>query len=638
MVKLPIRKLLDKWDEEQRKLWLRRLCLLLGVAFLLTFFLEYRYFVNNVTDAWNFVTERPLVYLFNSFLMFLILAFFTALFNKPFRSIFFTTMMIIIITYIHISKFELRGTPLLPEDFQLASEASSLTKFVAWGSIIKLIIAILLVFCACKILDKLTSHFFGIPEKRQKGLEKVWWKRSETYLRLLVMTISLIAFLTSTDFIRHHNGQRYQEIPFLHSELVAWNQVRNYDYNGFIVGFLYNWNKYDLAEPAGYSEEKITEIADEYNKEKAEEDQTRTSLQDTDYNIVIVLNESFYDAEIIKSYYNYGDKDVTPNLHRITRKYPSGLMYSLDYGGGTANIEFEVLTGLSNYWANTVPYTDLLPKTGEVPSIANFAKENGYTTTAIHPFNGGMYKRNIALKNEGFDTFITETEMDFTEHEGDGNLSSQYINDRSAYNQVLKTLNDSSDKQLITLITMQNHTPYDEDIYQNLEFRIPEYEEEDWWREWRIATYLQLMHKSDQYLGEFIDSLDHSDEKTVVLFFGDHSPGIFDKVNYHEDKAVRDLSRMTPYFIYANFDLGDAERNLPMTTPNCLSNTLLNTLNVKKPSLDYLLDQVCTETPILTPNYWGDQAPFQSTALSNYELVNYDILGGKKYWMSLTNN
>ena len=320
------------------------------------------------------------------------------------------------------------------------------------------------------------------------------------------------------------------------------------------------------------------------------------------------------------------------------RQYPSGLMYSVDYGGGTANVEFEVLTGLSNYWANTVPYTDLLPKAGKIPSIASFLKNQEYQTTAIHPFNGGMYKRNIALKNEGFDTFITESEMDFTEHEGEGENQSQYINDRSAYQQVLKTLQDSEKKQMVLLITMQNHTPYDQDIYTELDFRNPEYEQEDWWREWRIATFLQLMHKSDEYLGEFIDSLNKTDEKTVVLFFGDHSPGIFDKVNEHAEKSVRDLARMTPYFIYANFDMGETERNLPMTTPNCLTNTLYNTLRVQKPTLSYLLDEVCTETPILTPNYWGDEAPFQSTALSNYELVNYDILGGKKYWMKLAAN
>ena len=126
-------------------------------------------------------------------------------------------------------------------------------------------------------------------------------------------------------------------------------------------------------------------------------------------------------------------------------------MYSLDYGGGTANIEFETFTGLTNFWLNTVPYTALVPKAGEIPSIARTLKDAGHSTVAIHPYNGGMYKRNISLKNEGFDEFITEIEMEYTEHEG----TSEYINDKSAYEETLKALRGSEDAQVVGLITMQ---------------------------------------------------------------------------------------------------------------------------------------------------------------------------------------
>ena len=570
--------------------------------------------------------------------MLCILVLFTAILRRPWIAITAVNMIIMIVTYIHISKFELRGTPLLPEDFQLASEAASLTKFVNWGSIVRLIVAIGISWGLGLLLEKLTWDFFGFKKRWQTDLEKAWLRRGETKLRFALAAIAILGFVAGTDFVRHHNGQRYEEIWWLNTELVAWNQVRNYDYNGFILGFLYNWSKFELSAPNGYSEEKIEEVAAEYTAKKAS-DTERASLQDADYNIVIVLNESFYDPEIIKEYYNYGEADVTPELHKIMAENPSGQMYSTDYGGGTANIEFEVLTGLTNYWANTVPYTDLLPKTGAIPSLASFAKENGYQTTAIHPFNGGMYKRNIALAAEGFDKFITETEMGFTEHEGTGGNQSQYINDQSAYRQVLKELGEADEKEMVLLITMQNHTPYDEDIYEQLDFRIPEYEEEDWWREWRVATYLQLLHQSDKYLGEFIEELEKSEEKTVVLFFGDHSPGIFDKVSENEEKEVRDLARLTPYFVYANFELEDSttegsatDGGLPTTTPNCLGNTMFNLLGTTKPTLGYLLDEVCAEAPILTANYWGEEAPFQSTVLSNYELVNYDILGGTKIW------
>ena len=184
---------------------------------------------------------------------------------------------------------------------------------------------------------------------------------------------------------------------------------------------------------------------------------------------------------------------------------------------------------------------------------------------------------------------------------------------------------------------MQNHAPYDVDIYDQLDYRVPEYAAEDWWREWRIANYLQTLHNSDKYLGEFIAELDNFDEKTVVLFYGDHSPGVFDDVSKNENKSIRDLSRLTPYFVYANFEIDTSKKDLglPTTTPNCLSNTMFNILGAKKPALGYLLDKVCTENPALTPAYFGDGGPFQSTDLSNYKLINYDILGGKKYTVDL---
>lgn len=641
------RKLSTIFTPKRRRILLKAIIILAG-ALLLTWLLQYRYFLNDAPRVWQFITERPLVFFYSALLMYFIILFFSAFTRGPFLAIGLVAAIILGVTYAHINKFIMRGTPLLPEDFQLATESTTLVKFIDFGGLVRIALAIILTIALALLLDYLTRRVL----RRETVNSHSFWRRHQLVPRALTAAVACLLFMACTDFARNHQGQRYEQIPWLNSEFVAWNQVRNYNYNGFLLGFLYNWSKFELAEPDGYNKEEITNIADTYNEVKKTADATRVSLKKQDYNIVIILNESFYDTSIIKDYYQY-EGDVTPELHKIAKKYPSGQMYSLDYGGGTANIEFEALTGLSNYWVNTVPYTDLIPKAGEIPSIATFAKKNGYATTAIHPFNGGMYKRNIALKNEGFDEFITELEVSHTEHDG----NSQYINDHSAYQETLDLLNKSDQKQLVALITMQNHSPYNADIYDHHDFTITNMDD-DPSKKSDIETYLQSLHNSDAYLGEFISALDQSDEPTVVLFFGDHSPGIFSRVNDHEDKVVRDLARLTPYFIYTNFDTKDAAnptgtlevattttaensdsvnyttKHLPTTTPNCFTNTLYNYLNLKKPTLSYLLDEICTETPILTPAYFADSAPFKSTELSSYELVIYDILGGKKYWLS----
>lgn len=597
----------------------------MGLSLLLTWYLEYRYFVNNAGSAWQFVFERPRVFLFNAFLMGMIMLIVMGIFYRPFLSAGVVGAFITAMTYAHINKFIVRGSPLLPEDLIMASEGTSLLKFVDLGGLVRMIVAMVLIIMLALWLDHLTRKFW---QRENTKKIKNRWKRLALNPRVMMFLAGCLLFNVSTDFIRHHSGQRYEEIPWLNTKLVAWNQVRNYDHNGFIVGFLYNWSKFELAKPDGYSEQKIQEIAKKYNKIKAatEKNSQLIDLKDADFNIVVILNESFYDPDIISKYYPYkGSKELLPNYKNIKKKFPSGQMYSLDYGGGTANIEFEVLTGLSNYWANTVPYTDLLPRTGAIPALASYAKTKGYKTVAIHPFNGGMYKRNFALKNEGFDKFITEQEMKHTKHEG----FSQYINDQSAYRETLDVLKKQKQKQMIGLITMQNHTPYDSDIYDHYDFH-PLKLDDDPWQKTSFTTFMQLMHESDKYLGEFVSELEKMNEKTVVLFFGDHSPGVFYRVSDHPEKEVRDLSRLTPYFVYANFDL--PKTDLPTNTPNCLSNTLFNVLGLKKPSMMYLLDQICKETPILTPFYFNGAEPFQSTELSSYQLINYDILGGKKYW------
>ena len=348
---------------------------------------------------------------------------------------------------------------------------------------------------------------------------------------------------------------------------------------------------------------------------------------------MVVLNESFFDPSVewqgkkFEDYYPHSGGEITPNLRRIQSQYPSGYMYTTDYGGGTANIEFETLTGLSNYWMNTVPYTAIIPKLNRVPSIANMLKDEGYTASAIHPFNGGMYKRNISLKKEGFDEFTTEMEMDYTEHEGD----SEYINDRSAYRQTIKELEEGNKRQVIALITMQNHTPYYSWIYDETKYEITDKTIDEERRE-EIATYYQSLHTSDAYLGEFIDSLEHMDKKVVVIFFGDHSAGLFDNVNENDNKKVRDLARLTPYFVYANFETEYKNKDLPTTTPNCIVNSAFNTLNWQKNARYYLLDDVCSESPILAPTYFDGNEPAETETLRKYRLLIYDLMSSSSYW------
>ena len=635
-MKKSARKFLDiitpkNWGEKTRFVVASVVFLLIS-AIVLTWFLEYRYFINDFSRVWSFVFGSPLVFLFNAFIIWLILMAIWAVCGRPILTTGIGFAALAILTFIHIAKYNSRGYPLLPEDFQLASEASSLSKFVDIGSIVRLIIAIIIV----EALLAAFSYYCGkkLCLRRKGDKKQNIFFRHLAITRIVTLALAILVFMGSTYFVRHNEGIRYEDI-FLGTHFTAWNQNRNYDDNGFVLGFLYNFQKLNLGAPDGYSEERIANIKEQYSIVAKSENAKRKKAADEDVSFVVILNESFFDPSVefqgkkFSDYYQIEGGEVLPELHEIQKKAASGSMYSLDYGGGTANIEFETLTSLTNFWTNTVPYTALIPKAGEIPSIAQMLKKQKYATSAIHPFNGGMYKRNIALKNEGFDKFTTELEMDFKEHEGD----SEYINDQSAYKQTVKELSESKDNQVIGLITMQNHTPYNESTYEEHQFKVTGSKKIDDTRTQSIETYLQTIHESDKYLGEFISDLEQLDKKVVVLFFGDHSAGVFDITNDSKDKEVRDLSRVTPYFVWSNFDAGLAGKKLATTTPNCMSNTMLNLLNLQKDPLYYLVDDVCREQPILTATYL-DGLDFKLTkTLQDYQLVTYDVLGGQKYWI-----
>ena len=623
------------WNEKV-KFVVASFVFLAAVAIFLTWFLEYRFFENDFEKTWNFVFGKwtKAAFWYSCLIVWLGLLFIWAICGRTILTAAFATVVFFIITFIQVAKNNARGFPLLPEDFQLAGEAGTLTKFVDIGAIVRLIIAIIIV---C-VLFALLSRYFGFKlHLRYRGKKEQNIVFRHLFItRAAILVIASFCLVVSTDFARNNTGERYEN-TFLNTIFTAWSQKDNYRDNGFLIGFLYNLQKLKLEAPSEYGEERISNIKNEYDIIAKTENEKRLNPADEDVSVVVILDESYFDPSVefqgkkFSDYYNITSGDLTPELHRIQKEAASGKMYSLDYGGGTANIEFEVLTSLTNFWTRTIPYTSLLPKTEKVSSIASMLKPLDYTTLAIHPFNGGMYKRNIAIKKEGFDTFMTEVEIEDTKHDE----SSAYTSDEVTYDETLKALQSTGDRQVIGVITMQNHTPYypSEKSRNTINVETSEQISDD--KKDELGAYLYSLHRSDKHLGDFIDKLKTLDKKVAVLFFGDHSPGVFPIVNDSTDKEVHDLSRVTPYFIWTNYETDIAGKELPTTSPNCLTNTMLNILRWKKDSIYYLVDKVCAEQPILAESYLDSSKEFEMTkALKEYQLASYDILAGKQYWYS----
>ncbi len=609
--------------------------LLAVVAIFLTWFMIWRTNLCDAEAAMEFIQEKPKLAYYDYLVVFSLLGLLAAVTWRPFLSTGIIFAGLSILSFIHIQKFQLRAEPLLPEEFAMADKAGNLMQFVDGDAVARLVWGVIFVIVGSALAEYYIRRFVS---RSPKNLP--WWDRSTLVPRTTctMVALALLAGITNP-ILRRKDYDWLGDIDFR-----AWDQARNYRENGFIVGFIYNLGSNVVETPAEYSEAKMAEVAEKYETKKLADDASRLDWSDEVDNVIVVLAETFYDPALLTKYYDYYGGDVTPNLHEIFRKYPSGYMYSPEYGGGTANVEFEVQTGLTNYWARTYPYVNVVSKLDNLYGIANWSKKSGFDTTAVHSYDGAIYKRNIVYPKLGYDAFIDEDDMTHTEHE----YWSGVINDQSIYNEVLDLLKNNDGKQMIMTVTMQNHAPYDQAGYPKYEFtqKTKRSESND------IEASFQSLHESDKYLAEFIEELDKLDERTVVLWFGDHAMGSLDQYVKSGERADYNTAHLTPYFIYANFEiennaklesnidelvdieLGKKVRglDLPTTSPNCLQNTMYNVLNLKKPAFFYLLDDVCTTNPILTNAYLDGKPPVQDEALADYELVNYDMLFGKHYW------
>ena len=586
----------------------------------LSWFIQFRYHANDFNAINEFITTQPEIFWYGALIIFFALLFLTAIFRRPFLVCGVVMAALIIITFAHINKFTLRNEPLLPEDLQLVEEADTLVTYVNISNLLRTILAAICALVAGIMGNFLARQFFPVNKSAP------WWVRHSLIPRAAIAVVALLGFLKTTNFIIKDKGNDPNgNYAWLKARFVSWNQTDNYNTNGFLFGFLYNIGKTSTSQPENYSKETIADISKQLKDLETTKNRTKTPLSEVE-NIIVILSESSYDPELIREFYPYSGNDVTPNLHSITKNHAGGYMFSPGYGGGTANIEFEVFTGLSNYWLGGTPYVDFVSKTPNTPSLASWAKSKNFETTALHSYLGSSYKRNFSLKNEGFDNFITMNEMLNTKTAP----NSGYISDWSIYKDALDLLRNNDKKQFLGIITMQNHTPYYELSYaadfQPLNDDNPESSA-------TANSYFNRLHSADAGLGNFISALDALDEKTIVLWFGDHAGGsAINSIRDNENVEISNLAYETPYFIYSNFEVTEQQNPLPTTSPNCLSNTFFNYFNLEKPGLYYLLDNVCSENPILTNNYFANgKSPKNTTSLKDYQLINYDLASGKQF-------
>lgn len=610
---------LPKLKNTYKKTFTRKNKFLLGIilSVLIASFLMLIYVFtwqySGLDKAITYMQEHSEITSFSLVVVFLLLILLISIIGNSTVSIGIGFALITVIMFINQEKMNSRNTPFLPEDLMMSSEAGALSSMVNIWAILGIIALVVFFIGGSIYIDRILKKKFDYK----------FPKKYKHILRIALLFSSFTALAYHTDFIRNKVEGNYVKVEFLNTEINSYNQEENYRINGFIIGTICNIQPKKMVQPEGYSKEKIDEITKKYAQIAEKENKNKKSLSDEKVNIVYTMSESFIDPKLAKDIYDYGENDPIPYTRSIVKENTSGWTATSEYGGGTANVEFEAITGMSNNFLSVIPYSNFVSHIPNFPSTVGFMNQNNMKTSALHPFGKTMYKRDIVYANFGFSNFKGVDDFKFT----DKIDNSQYISDESAYNQVLYELENEKSSSFIHLVTMQNHMPYDKDVYnENDKFKISGHEDDRTDAD-KIETYLTGINKSDQALKKFIEKIDKLDEKTVLVFWGDHWPGIYGKMF---DKNNNDIHR-TPLFIYSNFSTGE-KNNLETMSLNYLTPTVLEEVDAKMSPFHYLLLDVKKSYPALTRDFkYNNSSKEDKQKLADYELIEYDILSGAKW-------
>lgn len=561
-------------------------------------------------------------------------------------------------------KVQLRNEPIIPADLTFISggDTGSIMSFVPKSSqafvngAITFVIWFAIIIFALFVLDGRRRFIYCSWRHPIANIKNI----IGNVFRILAAILSVVLLSTYVIGLGTPGSGTYKWAKDNGYEPQLWNAIGDAQANNPATTFLSLSKVKAMDKPDNYSQKTMQSLAKKYAQEAQAINQTRSG-ELTDNTVIMILSETFSNPTRVPGV--SFSLDPIPNIRNIKNTTTSGLMLSPGYGGGTANIEYQALTGLNLANFNDsliVPYQQLVPNQNNPYSFNQIwmEKYGKNASTAVHPFQQSMYLRNINYRKFGFSYLYTLDSKVPLEHTGCIDRS-PYVSDSEAYQSILDLLDkqqDSNSSQFLQLVTMQNHMPYG-DYYDNNEFSDADISEDlsDGER-WNINTYTKGINWTDRETADFLNQLDQIDKPITVIFYGDHLPGIYDTADM--DKNDKTVLHETDYFIWSNSVSPSHDTKVnPVTTAYTSSNYFMplaaEHMNAKVSPYLAMLTELQQEIPAMSRviganggigqgkatylDHAGNN--IKATALSakakrllkDYKLVQYDQTVGKNY-------
>ena len=527
---------------------------------------------HSLFEAWDYMVGTPLPFLFNAFLITVTFSIVYLVRRRVFARILLSVFWLFLGTcngYLLLK----RVTPFNAQDLKVLSDALSLT-----GNYFSTLELILLIV--------------GI------GAVVIWvvsmWRRGGQYTgkrhRFLALIgvgcwIGAYMLLTNIAIDQRVVSNYFGNIAFAYE-----------DY-GFPYCFTASLFNTGISEPSGYSEETMAAID---NKGALNVSETGRSEEELP-NIVVVQLESYFDPTEVE--WLQFSEDPIPNLRKMYQKYSSGYFKVPSVGAGTANTEFEVLTGMSMrfFGPGEYPYKTY-GKTKVIESAATALGELGYGSEALHNNGGNFYSRAQVFNHMGFDHFTSKEFMNILRTTPNG-----WATDDILIPNILESMDTTENQDFVFTISVQGHGEYPtEQIIENPAITVSGVENEEKRNAWEY--YVNQVYEMDKFAGDLVAALEKRGEPTVVVFYGDHLPTM--------DLQAKDMKSKylynTNYVIWDNIGLEKKDGNYPAYQ---------------------IMAEVLERLDIHTGTVFNYHQQRHQTKnyLADLELLQYDILYGDRY-------
>lgn len=397
-------------------------------------------------------------------------------------------------------------------------------------------------------------------------------------------------------------------------------------YNGCILNFTLRCRDSRISKPEGYEAEAIKSLEEKYKSD------TSSSQAEKRPTVIVIMNESFSDLSVLGSQFQTSE-EATPFFDSLQENTIRGYALASVFGGTTANSEYEFLSGNSMGFLpyGSVVYPQFI-NGHKSYTIMSFLKDLGYSCYAMHPESPRNWVRKSTYPLLGFDNSYFQEAFPYK------NLLRSHVSDQEMYEELISLYEEKvKDEELFLFgITMQNHGGYFTENFP-AEIKLEGYSQEypD------VEQYLTLLQYSDRALQYLLEYFSRVNDDVVILFFGDHMPGLSDDFYYETcggdyttlDEQMRQY--IVPFAVWANYDI--EEKYIPCTSLNFLSNYLFEAMGITPPVYNEFLSDVSKIVPAMNSmGYYslnrGMFVPYDEAAgveaeiLHQYRILQYNCL------------